>query len=138
MVKRAAAHALARVWGTLSLSSEFDANVLSRDPAVVENYRADLLNHERMTPAMYVDMVRAQKDTMARTSGISYPLLMILPLSDNLVDGAKSKKFFEQLEHPAKQLVELEGFRHEAMNDLGKERFFEPLGDFIRKNSDTK
>lgn len=130
-VKKAAAHLLSKVWGTLSLGSEFDANVLSRDPALVENQMADRLNHNRMTPRLYVSMTKAWKDTLRRRDGINYPIALFLPLADTLVDGAKSKAFFEQLENPQKKIYEFEGFRHEAMNDLGKERFFEKLSEWI-------
>lgn len=131
---RAVAGVLAKTWRTLSLSTDVDASVLSRDDRVVENYSADRLNHGRMTPRFYASMIAAQKDTLRRRSGFAYPLAMHLPLADRLVNTPVSRAFFERLEIPGKRLFEYPDFRHEPMNDVGKETFFENLSSVLSQS----
>lgn len=130
---RGVAAVLAKTWKTLSLSTDVDASVLSRDERVAENYLADRLNHGRMTPRFYASMVQAQKDTLARTDGFGYPLAMHLPLADRLVNTPVARAFFERLENPkGKRLFEYPDFRHEPMNEIAKEAFFENLSAVVK------
>lgn len=132
---RAVAGVLARSWKTLSLATDVDSTVLSRDDRVVENHAEDRLNHSRMTPRFYASMVAAQKDTLRRTDGFGYPLVMHLPMADRLVNTPVSRKFFEALALPGKRLFEYPDFRHEPMNDIGKETFFENLSGIISNSA---
>ena len=129
---RAVAGVLAKTWRTLSLSTDVDASVLSRDERVVENYAADRLNHGRMTPRFYASMVAAQKDTLRRTAGLPYPMALHLPLMDRLVSSRVTRAFYDRLDNPGKRLFEYPEFRHEAMNEIGKETFFENLATVTR------
>jgi alpha-beta hydrolase superfamily lysophospholipase len=128
---RMAAALLARTWSTLALSSDVDPSVVSRDPAVIENYGTDRLNHSKMTPRFYRSMVAAQADTRARKKEFGYPFAMHLPLADRLVSNEASRAWFETIVAPRKHLFEYPDFRHEPMNDVGKEQFFENLGNWI-------
>lgn len=128
---RAAANLLARSWKTLSLATDVDSTVLSRDDRVIENHASDRLNHSRMTPRFYKTMTAAQKDSLRRREGFGYPLVMHLPLGDRLVNTPVSRKFFDALVLPGKRLFEYPEFRHEPMNDIGKETFFENLSAVI-------
>jgi alpha-beta hydrolase superfamily lysophospholipase len=128
---RVVASVLARTWGTLSLSADVDPVVVSRDPAVIENYGTDRLNHSRMTPRFFRSMVITQKDTLQRTKDFPYPLAVHISLADRLVSAAAARKFYEALECPGKRLFEYPDFRHEPMNEIGKEKFFDQLGAVI-------
>ncbi|MBS1962445.1 MAG: lysophospholipase [Bdellovibrionales bacterium] len=129
---RGVAAVLSKTWKTLSLSTDVDASVLSRDDRVVENYSSDRLNHGRMTPRFYASMTAAQKDTLARREGFGYPGLAVhVPLADRLVNTPVTLAFFERLDLPGKRLFEYPDFRHEPMNEIGKEAFFENLSAVV-------
>lgn len=128
---RAVAAVLAKSWKTLSLGTDVDSTVLSRDERVIENHAADRLNHGRMTPRMYASMSTAQKDTLRRRDGFGYRLNMHLPMADRLVNTPVSRKFFDSLSNDGKKLFEYPDFRHEPMNEIGKETFFENLSGVI-------
>lgn len=130
---RLSAEILARTWGTLSLTAAVEPSVISRDERVVENYGADRLNHSRMTPRFYASMMMAQKDTLRRTTGLHYSLALHVPLADQLVSSETTQKFFAALENEGKRLFEYPDFRHEPMNDVGKEKFFENMKIVIQK-----
>ena len=131
--KKIAAYALSHVWGSLALQTDFECEVLSHDPAVLEAYQKDRLVHNKMTPKFYTEVKSAMADTMKRTSGIKKPLIMLLPKNDGLVDASASALFYEKLNHPQKTLIEYEEFAHEAMNDIGKEKVFEDISKFLRQ-----
>ncbi len=130
---RLAAKVLSKTWGSLSLTADVEPSVVSRDERVIENYGEDRLNHSRMTPRFYTSMTAAQVDTRRRTTGLYYPLALHVPLADRLVDSATTLKFYGALENPGKQLFEYPDFRHEPMNDIGKEKFFENMKTVILK-----
>lgn len=133
IVLRASARILAHTWGSLSLTAAVDPAVISRDERVVENYGMDRLNHSRMTPRFYASMMQAQTDTRRRTNGLHYPLALHVPLGDRLVDTETTLKFFGALENEGKRLFEYPDFRHEPMNDVGKEKFFDNMKIIIQK-----
>ncbi|MBC7387351.1 MAG: lysophospholipase [Cryobacterium sp.] len=128
---RVAAGVLAKTWSSLSLSADIDASLVSRDERVIENYATDRLNHARMSPRFYASMKIAQKDTRSRVSGLNYPLSLHLPLADRLISAKVSREFFDALQNEGKQLFEYPELRHEAMNDIGKEAFFENMKTVI-------
>jgi alpha-beta hydrolase superfamily lysophospholipase len=130
-----AAQALSKTWSTLSLTTDIDPKIVSRDEAVIENYGTDRLNHSRMTPRLYATMTKAQRDTLARREGFAYPLVLHLPLADELVNGKLTRGFFDALELPGKKLYEYPGFRHEPMNEIGKETFFENMAAVIAQGA---
>jgi len=132
---RGVAKFLAYTYGTLSLAAEIDPMVLSRDENVVEHYRADRLNHSKMTPRLFDSVQKAIKDTLSRveksSEKLNYPIQFIIPGADTLIDSKTSTDFFEKLSAVEKKLVVLNEFRHESMNDLGKEKFFDAVSAWI-------
>lgn len=137
-VKRAAAHLLSRVWGSLHMASEIDARVLSHDAEVAEAYNSDRLVHKKGTPRFYTELLTAISDTARRDSGIEVPLQMLVPLQDQVVDPETSLAFFRNLKHREKQLRSYPGFFHESFNEVGKEQAFEDLRAWINTHSDTQ
>lgn len=130
-VKKAAALALAKVWGSLHMTNEIDANLVSRDPEVVRAYLADRLVHNKITPQFFVELQEAMANTLKRHSGLMVPAQFLVPLEDRIVDPNATIGFFEKLEHREKLLKTYPGFFHEPMNDLGKEQVFEDLKAWI-------
>jgi alpha-beta hydrolase superfamily lysophospholipase len=131
-VKKLAAHALSRVWGSLQLSTGIDVSGLSRDKGVCDAYLEDRLVHDKMTPQFFTGMQAAFSDTLGREDGIRVPLQILVPLQDPIVDPEKSLAFFRGLKHRDKQLKTYPGFYHEPLNELGKEQVFADLADWIR------
>jgi alpha-beta hydrolase superfamily lysophospholipase len=135
LAKRLGARVLSHVYGTLQLKTELDPAMVSHDPAVVEAYKADRLCHDKMTPRFYTGMVEAWNDTMRRESGMEYPVQFLIPMADEIVDAAKSVKFFQNLKHRDKRLKQYAGFFHEPFNEIGKEQVFGDLLEWIRDHS---
>ena len=133
--KRGAAHILSRVWPSLHMDSEIQPDRISHDPAAVEVYAKDRLIHHKGTPRLYTEMQHAIVDTRARTEGMNYPLFMIIPEQDQIVDPEAEAEFFKELKHRDKELATYPTFFHESFNELGKEKAFADLNQWIRKQS---
>lgn len=138
IVKKAAAYALAQVWGSLQLGSELDPALLSRDPAVQRAYQVDRLVHSKATPSFFVGMQKALAETRSWKEGFQCPLQFIVPLADEIVDPRATQGFVQQLEGLTQRLETYEGFRHEAFNELGKEAVFEDIESWILQNPPKK
>jgi len=105
-----------------SLRLGIDATALSRDPAVVEAYRADPLVTSRATArwgAESLAAVRRVKEGMAR---LDVPLLILHGEADplNMVSGAKALR--EAVPRQDVTLRVYAGVRHEPHNDAGHEQ----------------
>lgn len=137
LAKRAAAHVLSRLWGSVHMTSEIDAKLLSHDAEVAEAYKTDRLVHEKGTPRFYTELLGAISDTMKRDSGIEVPLQVLVPLQDQIVNPETSLSFFRNLKHREKQLRTYPGFYHESFNEVGKEQAFEDLRSWIKMHSDS-
>lgn len=135
--KKIAAYALSSVWGSLQLASEIDPAVLSHDREVADAYRRDRLVHMKATPRYYTEMQKAMADTLARESGIQAPLLMLVPLQDQVVDPEATLDFFRRLKHRDKHLRTYPDFFHESVNEIGKERVFDEIRQWIAGHSQT-
>ena len=126
---------ISKIWGSLQLKNELDPTTVSRDPAVVQAYISDRLNHNKATPGFYFEMVGAIQDTVKRRSGFAYPLQMLIAFHDLIVDQEASRRFFETLELPDKAMTQYPDYYHEIFNEPGKEKPFEELKKWILSHS---
>lgn len=132
VIKKTVGKFLAHIWGSLQLSSELDPTVLSHDPAVVEAYIADRLVHNKVTPLFFNALEAAMDDTFHRETRLLYPLQMMIPLGDQLVDSDRALEFFKKLNASDKTLKTYPKLFHEPFNEIGKEKLFEDLSQWIK------
>jgi len=118
---------LARVAGRLvpglvqpsGLKTEF----LSRNPEVVSQYRSDPLVHGMISAGLYNSMIAAAKETLARASEITMPLLLAHGRDDMICSSAGSIQVAEAA--PKATLKLWDGGYHELHNDLVSNEHFE-------------
>jgi alpha-beta hydrolase superfamily lysophospholipase len=125
---------LAPIWGHLPLKSEIDPTLLSHDPEVGKLYKADPLNHGIATPKFFINMVKETATMRSGPQTLNYNFLMVTPLADQIVSWPAQLQFFKDLKAKKKKLVTFPAFRHEAFNEIGKERVFNALSDWIHEN----
>jgi len=124
--------------GSLKLSNELNPAMVSHDPSVVAEYANNPLNHKYVTPRFFVNMMKDMPLTRENKGPFHYNLMMLLPLADPIVSWKASLKFFNQLTMTLgheKKLTMMPGFFHESFNELGKDRAFVALSDWLQKNS---
>jgi len=105
-----------------SLDLRLDAAALSRDPEVVEAYRADPLVTSRATVRWGTESLATVRRVKEGMGTIEVPLLVLHGEADrlNLVDGARA--LAEALPNGDTTLRIYPGVYHEPHNDLGHER----------------
>ena len=135
VVKKYAAVFLSHFWGSLHMTSELQAHLLSHDADVVESYITDRLVHRKVTPRFFMELQNAMADTVKKDSGFNYPLLMLIPLQDQIVDSEAALEFYRGLKVRDKLLKTYPHFFHEALNEVGKEQVFEDVSKWIKSYS---
>ncbi|MBB5213188.1 alpha/beta hydrolase [Microbulbifer hydrolyticus] len=108
---------LARIAPGLPLSNRLDSRWISRDPEVVEAYRADDLVHDRVTPRWFLGYRKVRDRLLAHPEAIQTPCLTLLPEADYLVDPDVSRAWHESLEGSGHCLCTFAGAYHEVFND---------------------
>lgn len=102
----------------ITLSNGLDAAWVSRDPAVVQAYRADPLVHDRISPRLAQFFAQAGPATLAAAPRWCLPTLLLYAGADRCVAPRGSDAFAEAA--PVAQLV------HRRYDDLAHEIFNEP------------
>lgn len=125
--KRALARWASRLTPWLSLPSGIAPEHLSHDPGVVDAYRRDPLVHRVATARWFIETLAAQRAAMARAGAIAIPLLVIVGDADPMVSSEAIQQFVERCGSRRKKLVVYEGFYHEPLNELGRERVWEEV-----------
>jgi alpha-beta hydrolase superfamily lysophospholipase len=132
-VKKFFGELLEPVLGHLSLTNEIDPKVLSHDPSVAPAYVADPLNHDRITPRTFVEMMKKIEEIKAWHGPVELPLLTMIPLDDPLCDPRMSWNFFQQLQNPRKKLQTFPGMFHEIFNEAQKDLGFNCLANWLEE-----
>ena len=103
--------------------------LLSHDPKVVEDYVEDPLVHHGGMPAGSARAINcALKRIQNGMAGITLPLLIMHGTDDRLADVSGSKELYRSARSTDKTLRLYDGFYHEILNELGKEK---PLNEII-------
>ena len=112
---------------------KLDTDLLSRDEAVVEAYKADPLVYTGGTKArLGTEMLAAGKYVFERAESITLPLLTLLGTADGIADPAGGKRFFDKVSSEDKILKLYEGFYHELLNEPEKEKVYQDVLEWLR------
>ena len=108
---------------------KLDAGQVSRDPAVVADYRADPLNHHGMLPARTVAVMLAAVRSFPDTVGqITLPTLIVYGTDDGLVPPAGPRMVGERIGSGDITVIPYDGLYHEVHNEPEQETV---LGDIV-------
>lgn len=95
----------------------------SRDPAWVEQLLADPLTKDEVQPVQTVAALVRAGDRMKREFGtITLSLLIMHGTADKATRPDGSQEFYDHAGSADKQLILYEGYYHDLLNDLGRER----------------
>lgn len=130
-VVRAAAAVLAYLAPSVAIKTGIDAAAISRDPAVVQQYRDDVLVHSTGTPRLSAEINAARKWTSAHAADLQVPFMVILGGADRLVPPAGGRRFFENVTLADKELKEYPGAYHEPHNDIIAEQVLTDLARWL-------
>lgn len=132
--KQFAGRLLSRLAPYLPIPGEPLADLISRDPAVIEHYKADPLNHGLVSPGFFFSYLEAKEDTLRRAKEFQVPVLFLLPMADRVINPEGTEELFRATEAPEKKIIRYPGLYHEIFNEPEKERVFEDLKAWLRSH----
>lgn len=104
----------------------------SRDPQVVESMNNDPLIANEVQPTQTVAaMVRADERLKTDFPLITLPLFILHGTEDHVTKFQGSQFFYETAGSPDKTLKLYDGYYHDPLNDVGKERVMADIRDWI-------
>lgn len=115
--KVGAAGVLSKLWPSFAMVNEIDPSALSRDQAVGLAYMADPLVFKTGTPRWYTEMNLARERVLAAPAW-TVPMAMWVGSDDHVTDPVVNQAFASRFHA---QLTVLPEWRHEILNELGKE-----------------
>ncbi len=108
------------------------SRTLSHDPSEVANHKRDPLILRFMSARLLAEILR----TMARLQGqailsVPFPVHMLVPGKEYVVDPKASALFFDRLVTPRKEKTSFDGFFHEIFNEQEQQKAFNVLKTII-------
>lgn len=114
---RAAGRVLSVVAPRLGVMA-LDANLVSRDPAVVRDYETDPLNYRgKIRARTGAEMVAAAEAAPERVRSLRLPLLLLHGTADRLVPRAATTLIAERAGSPDLTVKLYDGLYHEVLNE---------------------
>ncbi|NLH49289.1 MAG: alpha/beta hydrolase [Myxococcales bacterium] len=126
---------VSRIWPTLTLANEIDANGLSHDATVVKEYLDDPLVHDKVSAKFFVEFQAAMARVLLGAGALRMPLLMTHGSEDPLTSPAGSREFFDHAGSADKTYQLYEGQLHEVHNDTQKEQLLDLLVGWLDRHS---
>ena len=117
----------------LTLGNEVDPALISRDPAVVEAYRADPLVHAKISSRLFTEWTAACAEVYQHAAEIRTPCLVILSQEDRLIDPEGGRRLAQLAAGAPATLREYAGRYHEPFNDLDADQVFDDLAAWAAK-----
>jgi alpha-beta hydrolase superfamily lysophospholipase len=123
-----------RLTPSLTLSNQVDPALISRDPAVVEDYRRDPLVHDRLSVRLGTEWLSAGQEALDRAADIAVPFLLIVSTDDRIIDPQGSAEFSARatVDHSMKLY---QGRYHEPFNDLDAHEVFADLAAWLDRRA---
>jgi len=104
----------------------------SRDPAWDEALLADPLTKDEVQPVQTVAALARAGERFEREFGtITLPLLILHGTADKATRPDGSQEFFDHAGSADKELILYDGYFHDLLSDLGKERVFDDIAGWI-------
>lgn len=123
----------ARMAPRMRLDSEINPSDLSRDPEVGHAYASDPLVNRKVSAKWYAEAMQAMHEVAEWAPRIRAPLLVMHGTEDRLASVAATKRLFDRVGSPDKELVIYPGFYHELFNEPEKQEVYERLTDWLEK-----
>lgn len=132
-IKAVAARLLSKVLPKLPMASDFDATLVSHDPAVVAKYTSDPLNLSVATPRWFTEINKGHALVLERASEIKAPFLFFVSDTDEVVDPRAAEIVYHALGSADRELQLLRGLKHEVLNEEGWEALIDQIVEWYER-----
>lgn len=120
--KLLAAKVLNRVAPRLHLGNELQYEQLTRDVEIQRVTALDPMYQRVTTARWFYETSRAQAEVLERASAIGLPCLVLIGEADPIAAPTLGRRLFAGIGAADKTLRTYDGFRHEVLNEMGRER----------------
>jgi lysophospholipase len=122
---------LSRTVPWFSVKNRLQASMLTRDEAIQKATERDPLYNQTATARWFIESKKVQVEVMRRAPEYRWPTLMLLGGADPIASHDASMAFFERAGAADKQLKTYDDFRHEILNEVGRERVFADIDGWL-------
>jgi len=123
----------AKIFPDLSLKTKLNADLISHDKLVADNYLNDPLVHPWISFRLFNEAYQAGYNLLKSTLPVKKPLLLLHGTSDQITSHIASQQFASN----AGQLCHIQlfdGAFHELHNEFCKDEAFDIILDWVQKN----
>ena len=121
---------MAKILPKISLASGLEVNMISRIPAIIEAYKVDPLNHDRISAGTYLSMIQAGQWALLHAQELKIPLRLFHGTEDHITDCLASREFSNKAGDLC-LFTSINGGYHELLNDLCREQILEEIHQFM-------
>lgn len=132
LYKKVAAEIALRVYPEITLWNELYPHQFTRDEEVLKSYDKDPLRHDKMSPGVYLDFLKALKKVHDEAHYINLPTLFQLAEKDSVVSTPQAQEVFAKLGSQIKKEIIYKGAYHEIYNDLDRIQAYGDLMSFVK------
>jgi alpha-beta hydrolase superfamily lysophospholipase len=115
----------------LSIGNELKAEQLSRDPTWQQETAADPLYLHNTTPRWFFETQAAQARLTGLGAAVTGPVLFLAGGADPVASTPTAKGFFDTVAAPDKTWKAYPDFRHEILNEVGREEVIADIAQWI-------
>lgn len=126
-----AANALNRLLPALPFRSNMNPEHFTRDPDIIQAYRADPLVHGAITPRLFVEVSAAMGLVLQRSDRNHEPVLFLLGGGDRLVETERTVRFAQSMSGADVTVRVFPGLYHELLQEVDRPRIFREISDWI-------
>ncbi|MHA1616595.1 MAG: lysophospholipase [Candidatus Njordarchaeales archaeon] len=111
-----------------------DPSLLTNDPKVNEAYVKDPLVFKRGTIRLLDEMLKAMNYALENAHKITVPVLILHGKEDKIVPPTASQELYERIASQDKELILMEGIKHEVLNDIKKEEALRKIVEWLNNH----
>ncbi len=127
------AKVVGRVVPFLPVGLPLDSPMLTHDEAVQKATDQDPLYNRTTTPRWFQESNRAQAEVLARAAEFCWPLLVLHGGADPIAALGAAQEFEARAGSTDKSIVVYDGFLHEVLDEVGCERVWKEIADWMEK-----
>ncbi|MEM8896268.1 MAG: lysophospholipase [Bacteroidota bacterium] len=114
----------------LTQSSKLDAQLLSKNPQVVEDYKNDPLVHDLISPRLFLGVIKAGEEAIAKANELKIRTLVMHGEDDKITSADASKEFVQS---GAAEFKSWPTLKHEPHNEPEQDEVMQFVFDWIQK-----
>lgn len=127
------ARVLSRIVPALTLDHGYRPEQVCSDPDVVQTYTADPLVHRRLSVELAVSILNQGEKVRAAVEHFHPDLSLLLfnGAEDTIADPEVTRTFGQRVSCHKKEVLILEGMRHEVFNEVDQDLAFQAVARFL-------